>query len=261
MVQRIMEGAARVFAGEFSRSTLFEPSGDSGTPGWVVTPGGAYCRQVFLAGVLTEIIESGEMLRCRVADPTGAFDIVSWRNGGLNEVLRMIQIPSFVAVTGIAQMYQNKKNCSLTIRPEQILSIDRAARDQILLSTAGYTLHRLGKMHLAVRGECSDEKIKKAARHYAITPGVIHELVQMVECAVAEARSRDPVPVAVSPDVMSEVRELIRDTTDPQGIAVEHVIGTLTGQGIRKEAVLAALESLIVDDECYQPRKGYVRLL
>lgn len=256
-----MDGAARVFAGEFSRSTFVEPRGDDSAPGGVVTPGGACCRQVFLAGVLTEVNESGDMLRFRVADPTGAFDIISWRRGPLNDTLKAIPIPSFVTVTGLAQMNQSRRPGSPTIRPEQVLPIDRATRDQIFLSTAEYTLHRIGQMRLAMNGGEADENLKAVLRHYATTSKDLHELLEMVERVVSGIHPLAPAPAEVAADVMADVRELVGTASGPQGIAVEEVIADLAGKGISKEAVLAALETLIVDDECYQPRKGYVRLL
>jgi len=256
-----MEGAARVFAGEFSRSTLVEPPGDSGAPGGIVTPTGACCRQVFFAGVLTEADESGDMARCRVADPTGAFDLISWRKGALKDAITTIPIPSFVTVTGLAQMNQNRRPGSPTIRPEQMLPIDRATRDQIYLSTAEYTLHRIAQMRLVIKGGNADEKLTRALRHYATTSKDLHELLAMVECVVLGIRPPETASVAGAADVIAEVREMLTNAPGPQGIAVEDVMEVLATKGIRKEAVLAALESLIVDDECYQPRKGYVRLL
>ena len=256
-----MEGAARVFAGEFSRSTLVQPMGDSGAQGGVVTPSGACCWQIFFAGVLTEAGESGDMAHCRVADPTGAFDLISWRKGALKDAITTIPIPSFVTVTGLAQVNQNRRSGSPTIRPEQILPIDRATRDQIYLSTAEYTLHRIGQMRLAIHGENADENLIRALRHYATTSKDLQELLEMVERVVQGIRPPETAPVVVAADVIAEVRELVGTAPGPQGIAVEEVITVLAGKGISKEAVLAALESLIVDDECYQPRKGYVRLL
>jgi hypothetical protein len=47
----------------------------------------------------------------------------------------------------------------------------------------------------------------------------------------------------------------------PEGVSVEDIIRQAAESGISQEAVLAAIESLIIDDECYQPRKGFVKLL
>ena len=52
-------------------------SDDAGSPAWVVTPGGAWCRSLYLCGALTEVAEIADVLHCRLADPTGAFDIVA----------------------------------------------------------------------------------------------------------------------------------------------------------------------------------------
>jgi len=257
-----MEGAARVFAGEFSESTLYVPSEDAGSSGWVVTSGGAYCRQMFLAGVLTEITEKGDMLHCRVADPTGAFDIVTGgKNTALARAFQNIPIPSFVAVSGCARMYQKNNHCVLSIRPEQVMAIDRACRDQIFLTTAEYSLHRLDQLRLAVLGNYTDEPFKSTLSHYAVSPMTIRNLVQMIEGALQGIRPKESTPPAGQQEVRSAVMDILEGVKGPRGVAVEEIINMLTSRGIRKEEVLAALELLIVEDECYQPQKGFVKLL
>ena len=63
-----------------------------------------------ITGALTELIESGDLLRCRIADPTGAFDVVcSGKNTGFVQAVRKIPVPSFVLITGYAQAYQKKE--------------------------------------------------------------------------------------------------------------------------------------------------------
>ncbi|MDD1686862.1 hypothetical protein [Methanoregula sp.] len=258
-----MEGAVRVFAGEFSRSSLFVPSPDPGTPGWVVTPGGAWCRQVYISGALTEITESGDMIRCRMADPTGAFDVVcNGRNAQLVLSLQKIPVPSFVAVQGTAQMYQRNGNCILSIRPETVQAIDRPYRDRLFLITAEYTLRRLELVHQAVTGTCTDEQILRAARHYSPDIACIREMTGMVEGVVQGVRPQEPLAPPPGQEEMRQiVMELVQSTAGPRGIAVEELIDTLASKGMKKEDVLAAVESLIMDDECYQPQKGYVKLL
>ena len=120
-----MEGAVRVFAGELVRSTLTVPDGDDRSAAWVVTPSGAYCRQVFLAGALVEVQEQGEMLSARLADPTGGFTLVCSGSSTLAESIRKIPLPSFVSVTGQHRYTAQKKGQSMTIRPDQVLVIDR----------------------------------------------------------------------------------------------------------------------------------------
>jgi len=258
-----MEGTARVFAGEFSQSTLLVPAEDPGNPGWVVTPGGAWCRQMYLAGALTEVMETGDMLHCRIADPTGAFDIVvSSRNAALAGALRKVPVPSFVGVMGQARIYQRRGLVSLSVRPDHIHVVDRAARDKLVLTTAEYTLRRLEQMDRAVKGECTDTRILRAYRHYSVAPGTLNDLVRMTESAVTGVRSQQGgTPPDSPPDARAVVMEVMQGSAGPRGIAVEEIIEVLARQGIAKEAVLAAIEALILDDECYQPQKGYVRPL
>lgn len=259
-----MEGAARVFAGEFSQSTLLVPAEDPGNPGWVVTPGGAWCRQMYLAGALTEVMENGDLIHCRIADPTGAFDIVmSSRNAVLAGALRKIPVPSFVGVMGQARMYQRCGSVLLSVSPDHIHGVDRATRDKLVLTNAEYTIARLEQMDRAVKGECTDTRILRAYRHYSLSSEGLKDLIRMTESAVLGVRpSRDAIPAAPQADARSLVMKIMQESAaGPRGIAVEEIIETLALQGITKEAVLAALEALIVDDECYQPQKGYVRQL
>ena len=257
-----MEGTARVFAGEFSRSTLSVPCGDSGSPLAVVTPGGAWCRLMYLAGVLTEVNDSGDMIRCRVADPTGAFDVVSGgRSTLIAETFRKIPVPSFVSLTGQAQIYQKNNDLTLSVRPEYVRVIDRSTRDRITLGTAEATLGRLEQMFRALEGQCTDALVMRAYRHYAVTAAGLEDLLLMVEGAVRSTCPDGTNPPESRPDARALVLELMQAQSGPRGMAVEEIIGTASLRGIPQDAVLSAIESLIIEDECYQPQKGFVKLL
>jgi RPA family protein len=157
-----MEGSFRVFAGEYEGSTLSIQADDSQSPAWVVTPGGAYCRFMFLSGTLTEVSETGDMMYTRIADPTGVFNLViGGRNTALAETFRKLPVPSFVTVTGRAQMYLKEGRVSLSVRPDTVLNVNRLVRDQWVLATAQSTLGRLFLMNHAIRGSCSDDRIRR----------------------------------------------------------------------------------------------------
>jgi uncharacterized protein len=256
-----MEGAARVFAGEFCRSTLSVPGEDDGNSAFVVTPGGAYCRLMVIAGALTEVNESGDFIRARVADPTGGFDLVTGgKSPVISQILQNTQLPFFVSVLGRAQIYRRNGTISLSVRPDHVAVIDRAARDQWVLGTASSTLQRLEEALHAIRGSCNDERIRTAINHYRVTDKDLDDLAVMVESAVQSVRpsGSDETEKADARDL---VLGILRASTSPRGIAVQEIIDTITGKGISQETVLSTIESLIVDDECYQPQKGFVRLL
>ena len=71
-----------------------------------------------------------------------------------------------------------------------------------------------------------------------------------------------PIQSEVIPSHTRElVIEIMKSTSSPRGIAIEEIISRAGEQGIVKAEVLSAIESLIVEDECYQPQKGFVKPL
>jgi uncharacterized protein len=261
-----MDGAARVFAGEYNASTLQVRIEGSEDP-WIVTPGGAWCRGVYLAGALTEVDGSGDMIRCRIADPTGAFELVTGgRKTTLSEAIRNLPVPSFVTVIGQARMYRKGEQVVLlSVRPDDVRVVDRRVRDQWVLSTAESTLRRLDAMRLALIASPADERVAGACRHYAMTPAKLEELALMVGDAVQSIKPAAPLPTETGqsdqPDLRDVVLGIVKGTAGPRGIAIEEVIVQAAVLGMAKEAVLSNLESLIVEDECYQPQKGFVKAL
>ena len=261
-----MEGAVRVFAGDFSGSTLSVQANDGESAAWVVTPGAAWCRLVYLAGAITEIADSGDMLRCRLADPTGAFNLViGGKASALAEHVRAIPVPSFVTVTGRAQLYRRNDTVELSIRPDHVMVVERAVRDQWTLETAEATMVRLGKLQAALQSLCADEPVLTAYHHYTHTSEQLRALADMAGCAVRSIKPPEQTaPVssgAEASQVCELVLEIIKNTPGPRGISVEDVISLAGDRGMGKAAVLSAIESLIVEDECYQPQKGFVKLL
>jgi RPA family protein len=216
---------------------------------------------MFLSGALTEVTECGDMVYTRIADPTGVFDLViGGRNTALAETFCTLPVPSFVTVTGRAQMYLKKGELVLSVRPDNVLVVDRLVRDQWVLATAKSTLERLHRMNLALQGSCADERILTAVRHYSLTKTRLRELSMMVEAAVQTVRPPESGAPA-QPDICTLVMELITAENGSRGIAVEEIINQAAMRGVMQEAVLAAIESLILDDVCYQPRKGFVKPL
>ncbi len=261
-----MEGACRVFAGEYQGATLTVPDRDPQSPAWIVTSGGAWCRLLFLSGALTEVIDTGDVLRCRLADPTGAFDIViSSRRSVVADTLREIPVPSFVTVSGTAQCYRRNEGIAVTVRPDHIQPVDRPIRDAWVLETAEQTLVRVEQLLCAINGTSQDKRTLVPLRHYALTQEQLKEQVAIVERAVQSVLAVAPAPAAgidtTGIDTRQIVMEIMRTENNPRGIAVDEIIEKAKARGITPEQTLASIRSLIEDDECYQPQKGYVKPL
>jgi RPA family protein len=256
-----MEGAARVFAKEFSQSTLTIQKSDPGEPSWVVTPSGAWCHVMFLTGALTEISEEGDILRCRVSDPTGVFEVVV---GGIRAELftmvRKIPVPSFLAIVGTAQMYQRKGSCRLSVRPDSIQIVDRTVRDTWVARTADLTLDRLEQLATAIRGQTIDPRSQTTVKHYRTTPEQVQEILEMVVFALSSIQiSASRVQAPLNPGEL--ILAIIKDHQGARGITIDEVI-TLAGlKGISAKTTTEIIRDLIRGDECYQPQKGTIKLL
>jgi len=149
----------------------------------------------------------------------------------------------------------------LTIRPDQVQVIDRRIRDQWVITTASSTLARLEAMHRAMQGTCTDKQILRVCSHYCLTRDDLRRLAEMVAGALSSVRPTQETDSAAQTDPRDMVMEYIRTTAGPRGVAVEEIIEIAQLRAVSKEAVLAAIESLIVEDECYQPQKGFVKPL
>jgi RPA family protein len=254
-----MEGAARVFAGEFCRSTCLEHNDSSSA---VLTISGARCRQVFIAGALTEVTDCGGVLRCRLSDPTGAFDLEIVKDGktGLADSIRKVTVPAFLTVIGRARLRRNASPATL-IRPESVQIVDRSVRDTWVIRTADCTLQRIGILVSVLNGHQQDPHMREVIDHYHTTLSDLSDLVSMVEAALSVTR---PVPAAAA-EPQQDAREIvigiIRDLQGARGIAIDEVIAQAGLRAVPKDRAQEAINELIQKDECYQPRKGAVRLL
>jgi DNA replicative helicase MCM subunit Mcm2 (Cdc46/Mcm family) len=147
------------------------------------------------------------------------------------------------------------------VRPDNVQTISRGVRDKWVITTAEITICRLEMMHQALQGGCTDKRILAAVRHYSVTLAHIDELSAMIDSAIKSVRPRNDAIEASQVDIRKLVVEIIQANPGPRGIAVEEIIKEAALNGISQKTVLATIESLIVEDECYQPQKGFVRLL
>jgi RPA family protein len=256
-----MEGAARVFAGEFNRSTLTVQKAGSQGSTFVVTPGGAWCRLMFVCGALTEVTDHGDMLHCRISDPTGTFDVVIRGFGTeLFTMAKKIPVPSFLAVVGIAQMHQRNGVYTLSVRPESIQIVDRTVRDLWIVRTADLTLRRLEDLANALDKRSENPEMQVVTGHYAITQEHLRDLVLMAESALSTVRTSVP-PAQQQVNPRELITTILQEHQGTRGIAIEEIISHAGPAGLSLDAAKAAIEEMIREDECYQPQKGFIKLL
>jgi RPA family protein len=233
-----MEAACRVFAGELAMAVPAEGGGA------VLLPSGAVCRFICIAGALTEVTgDRGGMLEARVADPTGAFRLITGRGDDeVNESLEAITPPAFVLAWGEAVFRLTPGGGDLVVQPDSVVRIDREARDAWVLRTALLTIERLKKQ-------------------YAVTPesaDTARQLAAMVARALETAKPQ----VRCNPaEVKQTVEELVSRGAGRQGIAVEELYRQCAEGGISRDEVDGAIRQLFEDGDCYFPQKGLIKLL
>jgi hypothetical protein len=217
---------------------------------------------VYLCGALTEVVETADVLHCRLADPTGAFDIVSGgRRAAITEQIKSIPVPSFIGVSGIAQLYRRNGGYAISIRPEYVQVIDRAVRDRWITVTADMTIARLEQLLAALEGNTGDSRAYSVIRHYGLTSDRLREITTMTEGALASIHTVSTIPPAAQADISAIILDIIQAKSGPRGVAVQDVIEEAAVGGYTQDAVLAAIGTLVTNDDCYQPQKGYVKPL
>lgn len=143
------EVAQRVFAREFNDATYtFKESDDDMSPLYALLPTGAKANRLFIVGTVTEtedIGDDGEYWRARVVDPTGTFFVYAGQyQPQAASVLRELETPAYVAVTGKPRTYETDTGeVNVSVRPEAITVVDVGTRDRWVVETAERTLARI----------------------------------------------------------------------------------------------------------------------
>lgn len=236
------EVAHRLFAAEYDDADYsYSESDEERAPNYVVTPTGARVNRLFVVGVLTEVTRvNDDMLRGRVADPTGAFVVYAGQyQPDEQAVLEQTEPPAFVAVTGKANTFQPEDGDTVytSIRPESINVVDAGTRDRWTVQTAEQTLsrvhHAATALSTGVTGDRLRERltdqavdpdladgITRALTHYGTTPAYLAGLRDLaLDAARVVAGRRD------------EVQELSVTPDEPGDVAAEDIVATTPGEG------------------------------
>lgn len=254
------EAAERIFAWEFNRSIHTIERGDPPRTG-LLTMSGGWCYRTFIVGALVEVVGgAGHVQRARLADPTGAFDIIP-RQQGVPPVSTLCEItlPAFVALTGVVRISGSRGERRVHVDPEMVIPVDRSARDRWVLVTAERTITRLESLSLVLKGGSDQGCAVRAMRMYCLTPPDLDRLRVMVEEALATVLTAPASATTVEGDPRETVLAII--TSRPPPVAISDVLGAAAEQGLGEALVRQCLQRLLEDGECYSPRNGYIKRL
>ena len=267
------EVARRVFAAEFDDATLsYSESDEERAPNYVVTPTGARVNRLFGVGALTEVEQvNDDVLRGRIADPTGAF--VTY--GGQYQpdaaaFLERATPPCFVAITGKGRTYQpdDSDRIFTSVRPESLTEVDADTRDRWVTVAAEATLDRIATMAAALdidaRGDDLRTELESRGVDAALASGVTlaidhyrptdHYLeavrtlaVQSLELVAGDRETVETLDVApdesgpnelgalpgvpAASPASGEVTESVDTTTDPDETGIESPVSDSADSG------------------------------
>jgi RPA family protein len=255
-----MEGAARVFAGEFQKATLpFRgPSGEEG----VLTPFGLSCRLLYVAGALIDLRQRGsDYWTGRISDPSGVFEIRTERpDAFLKQALLNLTPPCFVTILGETKPGRGTPPPSPTIRLLEISETDRAVRDTWTVRTAEITVQRLTLLVKTLRTGSGDPEIMAALEFYGTAEADVREMAETVQQALATVRGPCRENVR-DEEVREKVLAIIRESAGRSGISLGTIIDRAGQEGIDEGRVREAVRALVLDDECYQPARDMFKPL
>jgi RPA family protein len=274
------ETARRVFAREFNDATLTYGEHTDRTPNFVITPTGAMCNRIFAVGVLTEVENIGTggqtLYRARLADPTGAFTIYAGQyQQEAATFLSTAATPMYVAVSGKVRMYSPEPGASYTsIRPEEINVVDRSVRDRWIYHTAALTLERIKVAEKALASGFRGEELtwhliqqtedapglSRAIDHYLLSLNSLQAYRQMV----INALSTIVEPIATGEqemDLDEVIIEAVARLDAGEGAKYDEVLDELRNSGYDPSAVEGAINALMGEGRCYEPRIGLLKII
>lgn len=177
------ELAWRVFAGEYNASTLQLEPAQEREPGYIITPLGAKINRIYVVGVLTDIEKlernGNTHYRARVSDRTGVFYIYAGQyDPQVLKVLSNLEPPAYIAVIGKSRIYSPSEGVTyVSIRPENIIVVDKSIRDNWLLDASKSLKTRLNALIEAQQMEPPEvQKLVKLGFDTAVAQGVIESL-------------------------------------------------------------------------------------
>lgn len=287
------EIAWRVFAEELN-SASFELKGEERKPSYLITQLGAKVSRVFIVGVLTEKSPAGEdMLRARVADPTGIFTVYAGKyQPEQAQKLSQFEPPCYIAIVGKVRTYSPEENIIyVSVRPEILKQVSAEIRDYWVVDTCMHMKERIELMRNAL--SLTDRSIEKiaslgASKHLAegIYLALNHyenvELEKYAHCLEdalkyaseepAEELGKETVPAEKEEEPKKEkekaealnesevaVLKIIEELDTGRGAVWDKIIEKAKSMKLDKDDVEEALNSLMDKGLIYEPILGRIK--
>jgi hypothetical protein len=256
------EVAWRIFAAEFNRATFQYSEGGEKATNFVVTHTGARCNRLFIVGILNQVEKVAEnSFRASVSDPTGNFVLhVGQYQPGAAMFLSDIETPQFVSVVGKAKVG--------AVRPEEMNLAVEAARNRWTLNTAERTMERVDAMKIAVEAELRGEELERslaeqnidanlskgislAIENYDINETLLDEIAKMCMDATKTLTGDE--------NSKTVMLGLVEHLDCGKGVSRKELLKEAKKAGLANEKAECALDALLDEGRCYEPKVGAIK--
>jgi RPA family protein len=251
----------RVFFDEFLKSDfILQENGST----FLVTPTGARCKEFFGVGEVEEVEARGNIVRLKLNDLTATLSLYASRSIlGEDITAHTERKRAFIAFRGNVHVRESTgKRTKVMLLAEEVGTVEERVRDCWILNTARRTMERIDALRINPSALPNNEAnefsglgsgSKELQEHYALDDDTLDVFASMAINAVTR------MWMQYHTRAKEQVVGLLKKA-GKSGVARERLVSALKTQGFKTEWVEEVIEELIVEEICYEPKTGVLKV-
>jgi RPA family protein len=249
----------RVFFDEFLKSDfVLQENGST----FLVTPTGARCKKLFGVGEVEEVEARGDIVRLKLNDLTATFFIYASRRILGEDITAYTEQRkrTFIAFRGNVHVRESAgTRTKVMLLAEEVGTVVERVRDGWILNTARRTMERIDALCInrsSLKNEAAFSGLggsKEFQEHYALDDDTLDAFASMAINAVTR------MWLQYHTRAKEQVVGLLKKA-GKSGVARERLVSALKTQGFKTEWVEEVIEELIVEEICYEPKTGVLKV-
>jgi RPA family protein len=249
----------RVFFDEFLKSD-FSLQEDGST--FIVTPTGARCKELFGVGELEEVEARGNIVRLKLNDLTATLSLYASRRILGDDITAHTERKkrTFIAFRGTVHVRERAgARPKIMLLAEEVGTVEERVRNGWILNTARRTMERIDALRISPSSLKNEAAFsgpgggKEFQEHYALDDDSLDAFASMAINAVTRMWLQ----------YHTRAKELVvglLKNAGKSGVARERLVSALKTQGFKTEWIEELIEELIVEEICYEPKTGVLKV-
>jgi RPA family protein len=251
----------RVFFDEFLKSDfILQEDGST----FLVTPTGARCKELFGVGEVEEVEARGNIFRLKLNDLTATLSLYASRRilGDDITAHKERKRRTFIAFRGTVHIRERAgARTKIMLLAEEVGTVEERVRNGWILNTARRTMERIDALRISPSALPNKEANEFSGsgggsefqEHYALDDDTLDVFANMAINAVTRMWLQ----------YHTRAKELVvglLKKAGKSGVAREQLVSVLKTQGFKTEWVEELIEELIVEEICYEPNTGVLKV-